>query len=650
MNEDANGARPTALWGPETLSSFDAQSSTASADGFTEPVEGSRCTFAVADCASPDLSGASALTFGIADRTGQGGMSGTYAAVVHADDASKLQRLEGKTVLLKIASSQRAAENEWRHLKEFRSLSALPEPYFLLTGHDEHGVERYAIAMELLQGETLASWAQRWTDKFGCPPAVEYVIDALSPVLDFIKVASTARPPLVHRDIKPTNIIVQQLPGKKPACRLIDLGISYRTDVSNDGILPGTLSSPGTWGFAPPEVMEHRTSGAGGVSEVFSDPRIDTFGLAATLYSVLSGKTYAYHWDGGFALVHWWDQQHRFSLYDNLRSYLCAHSAVIPDIRVATDAIQAAIDAIDADIMDALGRGLSDNASKRPLPGEFIDELRRCCVESKRGAVFSSSGYHKLLEEKMDSEKAKLPRYVMPASDPDEVMALDELCNVPVKGMAKIRMGKAVDQWCRARQREEELAYLRDDYVRSSVFAENPDSAKRQIGEQSAKIEKELQGLKDLATGALKDLAKFPSPPKYPLCHLLYGFCLKDWNYLGTMDDVVAHWMCAADGGLTLAMYNVGVYYEHCRYGKGADDYLKRVTDAKYWYGLALEHGFEDARPRYEAMRAEENAQSLTDMWLEGSREQQVAAQREALEWKRSGVKGKFVRWDDKGE
>ena len=108
--------------------------------------------------------------------------------------------------------------------------------------------------------------------------------------------------------------------------------------------------------------------------------------------------------------------------------------------------------------------------------------------------------------------------------------------------------------------------------------------------------------------------------------------------------------MCAADGGLALAMYNVGVYYEHCRYGKGADDYLGRVADAKYWYGLALEHGFEDARPRYEAMRAEESAQSLTDMWLEGSREQQVAAQREALEWKSSGIKGKFVRWDDKGE
>lgn len=650
MNEDGNGARHTALWGPETLLSFDAPSPTAPDDGFEEFAEAPCRAFEVVDCASPELSGISTLTFDIADRTGQGGMSGTYAAVVHADDASTLQRLEGSAVLLKIASSKRAAENEWRHLKEFRSLSALPEPYFLLSGHDGQGVERYAIAMELLEGETLASWAQNWMRRFGCPPVVEYVLDALSPVFDFIKVASTARPPFVHRDIKPSNIIVQERPGRKPACKLIDLGISYRTAISGDIALPGTVSSPGTWGFAPPEVMEYRSSGTGDVSEVFGDPRIDTFGLAATLYSVLSGKTYACHWDGGFALAHEWDREHRCAPYNHLRTYLREHDAVIPDIRVAADAIQAALDEMDADILDALVRGLSDDASKRPLPGEFIEMLQRCRAGGERGAALLSSAYHRLLEEKMDSAKAGLPRYIMPAPDPDAVMALDDSCDAPVKGIGKMRMGRAVGLWCRARQHEEELAYLRDDYVRSSVFAEDPDSAKRQIRERSRAIENELQSLKGLASDALKDLAKFPSPPKYPLCHLLYGFCLKDWEHRGSMDDVVAHWMCAADGGLALAMYNVGVYYEHCRYDMGAKDFITRVADAKHWYGLALKHGFEDARPRYDLMCAEENACGLTEMWLEGTREEQIAAQREALEWKRSGTRGKFVRWNDEGE
>lgn len=660
MVDDYGGARPTSLWAagdktasfesPDTVTESDAavEPCAASASCSAEAGQGDRLSFAVEDCASDEFEGAAALTFDIAGRGGRGGMSGAYTAVLHSADGatpgSIAGRLEGATVLLKIASSERAARNEWRHLKEFRSLSALPEPYFLLIGEDGGGIERYAIVMELLKGETLAVWAQNWTADLGYPPPVEYVIDALAPVFDFIKVASTARPPLVHRDIKPSNIIVQMLPGKGLSCRLIDLGISYRADASGDGTLPGTLSSPGTWGFAPPEVIERRASGAGG-AEAFNDPRIDTFGLAATLYSVLSGKAYAYHWDGGFSLAHWWDRDHRCDLYASVRAYLLEHDAVIPDIRVATDAIQDAVDEVDARIMSAIAAGLSDAASKRPLPGDFIEMLKRCSI---RGEIAERlpAAYQRALENHLAKDKAVLPEYTKPFPDFDEVMELDGECITPVRGFKKHWMGRAVNFWCEASKAELKLERLSHDYVRAGVFSDDSDAARAQIDKERRGLKADQRNLRSLATDTLKNLAQFQHPPQFPLGHFLYGCCLKDWDNAATMEEVCSHWRAAADGGLAMAMYDLGVYYERCRYGGGAHDYDFYVADAKYRYGQAIERGFEEARPCYERMCAEEDAQRLTRMWLEGTPAERAAAEREALKWRRSGTKGKFVRWD----
>ena len=663
MVDDCGGARPTLLWPtgdktapfgpPATAAESDAagESCAPSASRTAEASQGERLCFAVEDCASSEFGGMSALSFDVMGCGGQGGMSGTYTAVLHtaggATPGSSSGRLEGGTVLLKIASSERAGRNEWCHLKEFRSLSALPEPYFLVKEENGSGAERYAIAMELLQGETLASWTQDWIDQCGCPPPFEYMIDALNPVFDFIKVASTARPPLVHRDIKPSNIIVQVLPGKGLTCRLIDLGISYRADASDDGTLPEALSSSGTWGFAPPEVMAYRTPGAKDAAGVFDDPRVDTFGLAAMLFGVLSGKSYAYHWDGGFALTHWWDREHRSYPYSLLRDYLRKHEAIIPDIRVATDAIQAVVDSMDERIMNTFAAGLSDNASERPLPGDFIETLKRCCV---RGEVEErlSAAYQQALENHLAKDKAALPDYIKPFPDFDEVMELDEECTAPARGFKKHWMGRAVNFWCEAGKAELELERLSHDFVRAGVFSDEPDATRVHIDKERRKLEADQRNLRSLATDTLKNLAVFQHPPQYPLCHFLYGCCLKDWDTAATMEEVCSHWRAAADGGLAIAMFDVGVYYERCRYGVSVHDYEFYVADAKYRYGQALACGFEEARPCYERICAEEEAQRLTKMWLQDSREQRVAAQREALEWKRSGVRGKFVFWDER--
>ena len=144
MVDDCGGARPTLLWRtgdktapfgpPATAAESDAagESCATSASRTAEASQGERLCFAVEDCASSEFGGMSALSFDVMGCGGQGGMSGTYTAVLHtaggATPGSSSGRLEGGTVLLKIASSERAARNEWCHLKEFRSLSALPEP------------------------------------------------------------------------------------------------------------------------------------------------------------------------------------------------------------------------------------------------------------------------------------------------------------------------------------------------------------------------------------------------------------------------------------------------------------------------------------------------------------------------------------------
>lgn len=180
---------------------------------------------------------------------GSGGMGLVYRAtdpVLARDVALKLVNAD------EIDAADRA-----RMLGEARAMAKLRHPN-VVTVHDAgvDGDELY-IAMELVEGMTLGQWCRehpgRWRD------TVEHGVAAARGL------AAAHRAGIVHRDIKPDNILV----GKDGQARVCDFGLARSL---GDG-----KGKAGTPGFVAPEVE------AGGEAT----PRSDQYSLCVSLLACL---------------------------------------------------------------------------------------------------------------------------------------------------------------------------------------------------------------------------------------------------------------------------------------------------------------------------------------------------------------------------
>ena len=133
--------------------------------------------------------------------------------------------------------------------------------------------QRLYLVMDFVEGENLE---QKLTRLGGRPLPERQVIQWILPICDALHYLHTRVPPILHRDVKPANIIVT--PGGHPV--LVDLGIAKEH-------LPGArmtatfVRKAGTEGYAPPE--QYSTAGQTG-------PWSDVYGLGATLYHLLTGQ------------------------------------------------------------------------------------------------------------------------------------------------------------------------------------------------------------------------------------------------------------------------------------------------------------------------------------------------------------------------
>jgi len=132
--------------------------------------------------------------------------------------------------------------------------------------------ERVYLVMDYVDGENLEQYLHR----LGRPLPEEQALRWMLPICDALQYLHTRTPPLLHRDVKPANIIVT--PGGHPV--LVDFGIAKAH-------LPGMnqtvtfVRKAGTEGYAPPE--QYAATGLTG-------PWSDVYGLGATVYQLLTGQ------------------------------------------------------------------------------------------------------------------------------------------------------------------------------------------------------------------------------------------------------------------------------------------------------------------------------------------------------------------------
>src|SRR5271163_223058 len=121
------------------------------------------------------------------------------------------------------------------------------------------------LVMEFIDGITLEDELKANDGKLDA----DRVIDIALQVLDTLQYLHNLEPPVVYRDLKPSNVML----GRNGQVKLIDFGIArFFLPQSNATMI-------GTQGYAPPEQYRGR-----------AESRSDLYALGATMHHALSGR------------------------------------------------------------------------------------------------------------------------------------------------------------------------------------------------------------------------------------------------------------------------------------------------------------------------------------------------------------------------
>jgi serine/threonine-protein kinase len=189
---------------------------------------------------------------------GRGGMGEVYQAY----DTDK-----GRTVALKILADQYSHDESFRtrFQRESRAAAVLQEPH-VIPIHDWGEIEGHLyIDMRLVQGKTLADLLEAGPLT---PSRAANIVGQIGDALDAAHAEG-----LIHRDIKPQNIIVTPT----DFAYLVDFGIAETRD---DSRLTSPGTKVGTLNYMAPERFTQRTA----------TPAVDVYALAGVLYEALTGE------------------------------------------------------------------------------------------------------------------------------------------------------------------------------------------------------------------------------------------------------------------------------------------------------------------------------------------------------------------------
>lgn len=204
----------------------------------------------------------------ILKKIGQGGMSEVYLA----NDLQMDMMVAVKEVRTDIEYDKNGRKIDLNAYiqgleNECDLLKSVDHPVLPRTLSIDRGQKIYVI-MDYIDGEDMSKILKR-EGKL----SQDQVLDCALQVCDALRYLQAHNPPIIYRDLKPSNIMWKKDGGFK----LIDFGtaIEYR---------PGQkYYNMGTKGFGAPEQLRKQNAVA--------DQRSDIYSLGATMYCLLSGKT-----------------------------------------------------------------------------------------------------------------------------------------------------------------------------------------------------------------------------------------------------------------------------------------------------------------------------------------------------------------------
>jgi eukaryotic-like serine/threonine-protein kinase len=200
----------------------------------------------------------------VTQRLARGGMATVYRAV-----DTRLTR----TVAVKVMHIGLGDETEFARKfdREARAAARLSHPNVVSVfdqGQDREGPNsRPYIVMEYVEGQTLRDVLNR---EAPMPPA--RALELMEPVLAALATAHNAG--LVHRDVKPENVLISDRGQIKVADFGLAKAVSSQTNTATQGLVIGTVS------YLPPELV---VSGQ-------ADARCDVYSAGIVLFELLTGR------------------------------------------------------------------------------------------------------------------------------------------------------------------------------------------------------------------------------------------------------------------------------------------------------------------------------------------------------------------------
>jgi WD40 repeat protein len=220
--------------------------------------------------------------FEILEELGRGGMGIVYKARQILDG---VEPRSSRLVALKVIRKERLSHPETlqRFRREAQAAARLSHPNVVTVhGADQAGDVHY-LAMEFVPGVSLQHLVEQ-----GGPLPVALACDFVRQAALGLQHASEMG--LVHRDVKPSNLMAQMPPGgplpPRPLLKILDMGVARLsqlrglpedslTTLTRDGVVIGTPD------YVAPEQLEDPRS---------VDIRADLYSLGCTFYFLLSGQ------------------------------------------------------------------------------------------------------------------------------------------------------------------------------------------------------------------------------------------------------------------------------------------------------------------------------------------------------------------------